>query len=106
MTSVVGTVLVRELDERSGFGKLFERLLHNAEALSVRRLSSQIPRRFLRAYVSLNRRIWVRVPASLRVHSLGQAYGRHLHALVQRLAERGQGQGTFFFRKLPELGLM
>src|SRR5207247_5812754 len=33
-------------------------------------------------------------------------YGRHLHALVQRLAERGQSHGTFFFRNRPELELL
>jgi chemotaxis methyl-accepting protein methylase len=79
------------------------------EALSIRRVSSKIPRTFLRAYLSLNRRIWIRIPASLRVGSLGRAYGRHLHASVLRLAERGQGQGaygTFFFRNRPELELM
>jgi chemotaxis methyl-accepting protein methylase len=59
--------------------------------------------------VSLNRRIWVRIPTSLRVRSPGRAYGRYLHVLVQRLAERGQGRsayGTFFFRNRPELELM
>jgi chemotaxis methyl-accepting protein methylase len=56
--------------------------------------------------VSLNRRIWVRVPTSLRVCSPGRAYGRHLQALVQRLSERRQGYGTFFFRNRPELELM
>jgi chemotaxis protein methyltransferase CheR len=72
----------------------------------IQRVSSKISRRFLWAYVSVNRRIWLCVPTSLRLRSPGRAYGRHLYALVQRLAERGQSHGTFFFRNRPELELM
>lgn len=76
------------------------------KAGSIRRVRSKIVRGFLRVYLSVNRRIWVRIPTFLRLCSCGRAYGRHLHALVQRLSERGQSHGTFFFRNRPELELV
>src|SRR5262245_19267934 len=69
-------------------------------------MHSKILRRCLRTYLSLNRRIWIRLPASIRLRFLGRAYGRHLHALVCLHAERKQYHSTFFLRNRPELQLM
>jgi chemotaxis methyl-accepting protein methylase len=62
--------------------------------------------RWLRAYLHLNARIWVRLPHSFRVRFVGRAYGRHLHALVCASAERKQYHSTFFLRNRAELQLM
>ena len=51
-------------------------------------------------------RVWNHLPAGLRRLSLGQAYGRHLHALVRFHSERKQYFGTFFLRNRAELQLM
>jgi chemotaxis methyl-accepting protein methylase len=50
--------------------------------------------------------IWVHLPASLRLSSPGRAYGRLLHALARRYAQRAQSFGTFFLRNKAELELM
>ena len=54
----------------------------------------------------MTRRIWNCLPASLRLRPPMRWYGRHLHALVGRFAERAQSHGTFFFRNRPELELL
>ena len=54
----------------------------------------------------MTRRIWNCLPASLRLRPPLRWFGRHLHALVRRLAERTQSHGTFFFRNRPELELL
>jgi chemotaxis methyl-accepting protein methylase len=74
--------------------------------MHVGRMNSKILRRCLEIYLCLNRRIWVRLPASLRLRFLGRAYGRHLHALVCLHAERKQYHSTFFLRNRPELQVM
>jgi len=67
---------------------------------------SKIVQRCLDVYVSQIRRIWNRLPARLRLLSLGRAYGRHLHALVRLCAEGNQSFATFFLRNWAELELM
>jgi chemotaxis methyl-accepting protein methylase len=57
-------------------------------------------------HVFLARRIWRRLPASIRGLPPVQWYGRRLHCLVQWLAPRKQNHSTFFFRNRPELELM
>ena len=69
-------------------------------------MKTGILRGCLRVYLSANRRIWVRLPAFLRLRSPGRAYGRHLHAMVCLHAERKQNHSTFFLRNRPELELM
>jgi chemotaxis methyl-accepting protein methylase len=69
-------------------------------------VSSRIPGRVIKAYLSLNRRIWARLPLSVRLGASGRAYGRHLHGLVQQLSRRFQSHGTFFLRNRAELELM
>lgn len=63
-------------------------------------------RRGRSAYLSLARRVWKHLPVSLRPLRPVRLYGRHVHALVTRLAERTQSHGTFFFRNRPELELL
>ena len=62
--------------------------------------------RCLGAYLRQSRRVWNHVPASLQRLPLGRSYGDHLHALVQRRAERQQYFATFFLRNRAELELM
>jgi chemotaxis methyl-accepting protein methylase len=72
-------------------------------------LASAISRarhRCLGAYLFQVRRIWNKLPPSVRVLSPGRAYGRHLHALVRRHAERKQYFATFFLRNRAELELI
>jgi chemotaxis methyl-accepting protein methylase len=49
---------------------------------------------------------WIHLPASLRLSSPGQAYGRLLHALVRRYSKRKQAFTTYFLRNRAELELM
>ena len=72
----------------------------------VREIGERALRRLGRSYLSVTKRIWNCLPVSLRLRPPLRWYGRHLHALVQRLAERGQSHGTFFFRNRPELELL
>lgn len=62
--------------------------------------------RCIETYVAQSRRLWRHLPASIRLLSPGRAYGRHLHGLVCRYAERRQNHSTFFLRNRPELELM
>jgi chemotaxis methyl-accepting protein methylase len=68
----------------------------------VRRMNSKL----LRKWFGLNRRIWVRLPASIRLRFVGRAYGRHLHSIVCQQSERNQNHSTFFLRNRPEMELM
>lgn len=49
---------------------------------------------------------WSHFPASMRRLPPGQAFGRHLHALVRLQADRQQAFATFFLRNRAELELM
>src|SRR3954469_25933569 len=62
--------------------------------------------RYAKAYLRQSKRIWSHLPSLVRSHSVGRAYGRHLHALVRRYAERNQNHSTFFLRNRPELAMM
>jgi chemotaxis methyl-accepting protein methylase len=70
------------------------------------KVSLRIPGRLLWTLLALHKRIWPRLPASLRFGACGRAYGRHIHRMVQRIAIRNQSHGTFFLRNRPELELM
>jgi chemotaxis protein methyltransferase CheR len=72
----------------------------------VRETRESALRRVRRSYLSVTKRIWNLLPASLRRLPPVRLYGRHVHALVGRFAERTQSHGTFFFRNRPELELM
>jgi chemotaxis methyl-accepting protein methylase len=52
------------------------------------------------------KRIWRHLPPSVRLLSLSQAYGKHLHTLVRFHADRQQYFATFFMRNRAELELM
>src|SRR6516165_3329325 len=60
----------------------------------------------LKVYLGVNKRIWRRLPKSLRNRSVGWAYGRHLYGLVRRYSRRDQNHSTFFLRNRPEMELM
>jgi chemotaxis methyl-accepting protein methylase len=53
-----------------------------------------------------NRRIWTRLPARVRELHSAQVYGRWLHALTCRQADREMYLGTLFLRNRPALELM
>src|SRR5712671_707942 len=69
-------------------------------------MKSRVLRKGLKTYLYLNRRIWDRLPDSLRLGFPGRVYGRHLHSVVCNHAERNQNHSTFFLRNRPELQLM
>ena len=55
---------------------------------------------------NLNKRIWQRLPSRVRDLRPVRAYGRWLHALVSRRANREMYFGTLFLRNRPALELM
>jgi SAM-dependent methyltransferase len=59
-----------------------------------------------RALLGVNRRIWERVPVGMRLSRPMLAYGRWLHRLVSRRANREMYVGTLFLRNRPALELM
>jgi SAM-dependent methyltransferase len=63
-------------------------------------------RRFEKAFLGLNERIWRRLPVRLRDLRPVRAYGASLHALVCRRADREMYLGTHFLRNRPALELM
>jgi len=67
---------------------------------------SRARRRCLGVYLFQVRRIWNKLPTSVRLLSPSRAYGRHLHTLVRRHAERKQYFATFFLRNRAELELI
>ena len=58
------------------------------------------------AFLAVNRRIWPRVPEGVRGLRVMQAYGRRLHTLISRNADREMYLGTLFLRNRPALELM
>jgi chemotaxis methyl-accepting protein methylase len=60
----------------------------------------------IHGYLRLGGPFWNRLPAGFRYGTLGRAYGKHLHSLVRRHADRNQSHSTFFLRNRPELELM
>lgn len=67
---------------------------------------SPILERCLAAYLHQSSRVWNHLPASLRLHPQGAAYGRHLNHLVRLHSNRRQSFGTFFLRNRAELELL
>jgi len=67
---------------------------------------SAIRRRFEKAFLAVNRPIWRRLPARVRALHALQAYGRWLHSMVSRNADRDMYLGTLFLRNRPALELM
>src|SRR5271167_4073457 len=65
-----------------------------------------MPRRCLAAYVGYTKWAWNHLPATLRRHRFGRAYGRHMNFLVRRDARRSQSFATLFLRNRAELTLM
>jgi chemotaxis methyl-accepting protein methylase len=58
------------------------------------------------AFLDLNERIWQRLPARVRDLTLIRGYGKWLHELVCRHADREMYLGTHFLRNRPALELM
>ena len=58
------------------------------------------------AFLAVNRRIWPRLPERVRALHWAQAYGRWLHTLISRSADREMYLGTLFLRNRPALELM
>lgn len=54
-------------------------------------------------FLRVNQWIWSRVPPRVTKLSAPRSYGRFLHALVRRYADRTQYFGTFFLRNRPQL---
>lgn len=54
-------------------------------------------------YLAQIKRVWKHLPESLRQSRFGIRVGRHIHALVQKHADRKQYFGTFFLRNRAEL---
>lgn len=78
----------------------------SSHTVLVRCAHSRILRKCFEVYLSGSSRIWNHSPASMRRHPLGQAYGRHLNAIVHLQAERAQNYSTYFLRNRAELELM
>jgi SAM-dependent methyltransferase len=74
--------------------------------MECQRENIKFVKKCLGGYLSVSRRIWVRLPDAVRFRWPGRAYGRHLHSLVCLHAERHQNHSTFFLRNRPELELM
>jgi chemotaxis methyl-accepting protein methylase len=83
-----------------------EQLAGGFRALLARYARSGMPRRCLTAYVGCTKWAWNHLPATLRRHKLGLAYGRHVNFLVRRDARRSQSFATLFLRNRAELTLM
>jgi chemotaxis methyl-accepting protein methylase len=58
------------------------------------------------ALLGTNRRIWERLPADVRDLRVCRAYGRWVHSLACRNADREMYLGTLFLRNRPALELM
>lgn len=65
-----------------------------------------ILRKCANAYLNRGRSLWSSLPVSIRQGSMGREYGKHLHRLACRYADRRQSHSTFFLRNKPELELM
>src|SRR5215470_12570144 len=79
---------------------------HSSQKMLEKRSKSVITRFCVKVYLIQSRRTLRLLPAFLRVLAAGRAYGRHLHDLTLRYAERNQNHSTFFLRNRPELELM
>jgi len=71
------------------------------------RISLDVFRQTLeKAFLAMNRPIWPRLPPQVLALSAVQAYGRWLHSITSRNADREMYLGTFFLRNRPALELM
>jgi chemotaxis methyl-accepting protein methylase len=59
-----------------------------------------------KALLKVSRRVWKRLPTRVRDLRPVRAYGRWLHALISRNADREMYLGTLFLRNRPALELM
>jgi chemotaxis methyl-accepting protein methylase len=79
----------------------------NRDAIGERRRGAAVLRRGVeKVLLKVNRRIWPRLPTRVRDLHAVQAYGRWLHALTSRDADREMYVGTLFLRNRPALELM
>ncbi|MBV8586137.1 MAG: hypothetical protein JO308_07610 [Verrucomicrobia bacterium] len=62
--------------------------------------------RWVNSYLLQSRRVWRRLPDSVKNLGAGRAYGRHLHALVCQYSKRNQNHSTFFLRNRPEMEMI
>ena len=62
--------------------------------------------RLARAFLSVNERVWRRLPARARASRPVRVYGGFLHSMVSRHADREMYFGTQFLRNRPALDLM
>lgn len=69
-------------------------------------IAANILRHWAESYLRQSSRVWRHLPDAVRSSPVGLAYGRHLHALVERHTLRQQYFGTFFLRNRAELELM
>lgn len=66
----------------------------------------QLRRKLERGLGRANRRVWEALPIRMRGLKSGQAYGRWIHALTSRTADREMYVGTLFLRNRPALELI
>jgi chemotaxis methyl-accepting protein methylase len=77
------------------------------DAIGERRHEAAVLRRGVeKVLLKVNRRIWRLLPTRVRDLRPVQAYGRWLHALISRDADREMYVGTLFLRNRPALELM
>lgn len=77
------------------------------DAIGERRRGAAVLRRGVeKVLLKVNRPIWRRLPTRLRDLHAVRAYGRWLHALTSRGADREMYVGTLFLRNRPALELM
>lgn len=67
---------------------------------------SDMRQRILHFYLLQVVRIWSHLPESIRRSSAGNAYGRYVHSVVCKTADRQQYFATYFVRNRPELQLI
>jgi chemotaxis methyl-accepting protein methylase len=60
----------------------------------------------IKIYLRTARRIWWRLPMSVRSHPIFLSIGAHLHSCVLRFSDRQQNHSTFFLRNRAELELI
>ena len=77
------------------------------DAVGERRHGVSVLRRGIEnVLLKVSRRIWRRLPTRVRDLRLVEAYGRWLHVLISRHADREMNVGTLFVRNRPALELL
>ncbi len=59
-----------------------------------------------RAFLRLNRELWIHLPSRLKQLSWARSYGSFVHALARKEGVRAQAFSTYFLRNRPELELI